>query len=64
MGNDFHKIAPLRGYRLFLFDSCPLGEENSRLLVWAVVVAGLLGLSGVWVSAFTVSWSDQGGQLT
>ena len=63
MGNDFHKIAPLRGYRLFLFDSCPLGEENSRLLVWAVIVAGLLGLSGVLVSPFAVSWSDREANL-
>ncbi len=63
MGNNFHKITPLRGYRLFLIDSCPLGEENSRLLVWAVIVAGLLGLSGVLVSAFAVSWSDREANL-
>ncbi|OUW78025.1 MAG: hypothetical protein CBD74_11285 [Saprospirales bacterium TMED214] len=28
LGNNFHKMVPLRAYRLFLIDSCTLGEEN------------------------------------
>lgn len=52
-------MVPLRAYRLLLIDSCPLGEENSRLLLWIVTGAGLLGLSGVLASMLLMLSSDR-----